>query len=317
MNGNSTIHVSDFLLHCVINTQGRSATICILTAIYMLSISGNLLVILVITVDRQLHTPMYIYIGTLAVIDLANSTIIIPKMISVLLFDFSVIPYGACVLQMFIIYHVEEMESLLLTLMAVDRYVAIVYPLRYPSLVTNKTVWFLLFLFNFFALLMNSPSALFANELSFCHSNVLPNCFCDFSTMVHVSCTEDPKHLQVLSAVVVTNGVLPLGLILFSYMRIVIAAVKISSVAGKRKIFSTCFTHLLVVGLFYIPLSLSYILPGMGLPLSLEAYHTMVMLGNVIPPMLNPFIYSFRSNEIKLSIHKFLSGKKTTTLLTN
>ncbi|KAG2456809.1 OLF15 protein, partial [Polypterus senegalus] len=306
---NTTITVTEFVLHCVINADQKSATISILALIYLLSLFGNLLVIVVIAMNSQLHAPMYLYIGTLAVIDLANSSVLIPKMLSVLLLDSSVVPFGACVLQMFVVFHVEEMESLLLLFMALDRYIAVVYPLRYPSVITNKTVWTVIIALNIFGIIFKSPYIFFTTELSFCHSNILLYCFCDYATMVEVACNEDPKYLMYLSAACLTTGVIPLLLILFSYSRIALAALKISSVEGKRKVFSTCLTHLLVVGLFYIPLMLSYILPGAGVKLSTESYNTMVIVGNVVPPMMNPLIYSFRNKEIKSNIQRLFTKK--------
>uniref|UniRef100_A0A8C4SUD3 Olfactory receptor n=1 Tax=Erpetoichthys calabaricus TaxID=27687 RepID=A0A8C4SUD3_ERPCA len=304
---NGSITVSEFVLQCTINSDQSLLTISILIIVYLLSLFGNLLVILVILWNHQLHAPMYFYIVALAVIDLSNSTILIPKMISVLMLD-TAVPYGACVLQMFVILHVEEMESFVLTFMAVDRFIAVIYPLRYPSIITNKTVGVGLFILNAFGLIFKSPFIFFATELSFCRTNVLPYCFCDYATMVHVAY---PKYLGFLSAVVFTTGVFPLVLILFSYGRIAIAALKISAVDGKKKVFSTCLTHLLVVGLFYIPLLLSYILPGAGVQLSTEAYNTMVIIGNVLPPMMNPMIYSFRNKEIKNTIYRLFTGKRT------
>ncbi|KAG2456805.1 olfactory receptor 1468-like [Polypterus senegalus] len=306
---NTTITVTELVLHCVINADQKSATISILTLIYLLSLFGNLLVITIIVMNSQLHAPMYLYIGTLAVIDLANSSVLIPKMLSVLLLGSSVVPFGACVLQMFVVFHVEEMESLLLLFMAVDRYIAVIYPLRYPSVITNKTVWTGIIVVNIFGIIFKSPCIFFATELSFCHSNVLPYCFCDYATMIHVACNEDPKYLMFLAAGCITTGILPMVLILFSYCRIALAALKISSVEGKKKVFSTCLTHLLVVGLFYIPLMLSYILPGAGVQLSTESYNAMVIVGNVLPPMMNPLIYSFRNKEIKSNIQRIFTKK--------
>ncbi|KAG2456808.1 olfactory receptor 1468-like [Polypterus senegalus] len=309
---NSTIAVTEFVLHCVINADQKSATISILALIYLLSLFGNLLVIAVIIMNSQLHAPMYLYIGTLAVIDLANSSVLIPKMLSVLQLDSSVVPFGACVLQMFVVFHVEEMESLLLLFMALDRYIAVVYPLRYPSVITNKTVWTGVIALNIFGIISILPYIFFTAELSFCHSNILKYCFCDYATMVDVACNEDPKYLMYLSAGCLITGVFPLLLILFSYSRIALAALKISSVEGKRKVFSTCLTHLLVVGLFYIPLMLSYVLPGAGVKLSTESYNTMVIVGNMVPPMMNPLIYSFRNKEIKSNIQRLFTKKHNT-----
>uniref|UniRef100_A0A8C4SSX9 Olfactory receptor n=1 Tax=Erpetoichthys calabaricus TaxID=27687 RepID=A0A8C4SSX9_ERPCA len=318
--------------------EQTSTTIALLILICLVSFFGNMLVILIIITNHQLHSPMYIYIGTLAMIDLANGIILIPKMLNVILFDALVVAYTACLIQMYLILNVELMESLLLTLMAIDRYVAVVFPLRYPSIVTNKTVWVCVVILIISAFSINSSYVFYTNELLFCKTNILPYCFCDYSTMVLISCSDNPKFLLLLSTIVITCGMFPFALILFSYSIIGLAALRISSVEGKRKVFSTCLSHLLVVGFFYIPFMkvfstclshilvvgffyipfmISYILPGTGVKLSTEAYNTLVIIGNVVPPMMNPIIYSFRNKEIKGSIYKILSGKKTNPEVSN
>ncbi|KAG2457092.1 OLF24 protein, partial [Polypterus senegalus] len=311
INGmNITVIVSEFILQCAINSQQRSQTISVLIFAYLVTLFGNLFVILVIKSNRHLQTPMYLCIATLAFIDLLNSTNLIPKMVAVVL-ESSVILYGLCIFQMIFLSHLNVVELFLFVLMACDRFVAVVHPLRYPVLITNKIVCIGIFMCNVVSILILLPYMIFVAELSFCHTNVLPYCFCNYVTMVHVSCNEDPKYLATLSSTVTLFGVLPLVVILVSYYRIVQAALKISSVDGKRKALSTCVTHLIVTGLFYFPLMISYALPGTGIRLSVEAFNTMVIIANVIPPMMNPMIYSFRNHEIRLSIYKMVAYKKS------
>ncbi|XP_051782667.1 olfactory receptor 1M1-like [Erpetoichthys calabaricus] len=310
---NVTFSVSEFVLNCAIRYEQRSFTISLLSIIYLVSLCGNLLVFLVIRMNHQLQTPMYLYISTLAVLDMFNSTNIIPKMMAVLL-DSAVIPYGPCLLQMYMVFHLELVESLVLVFMACDRYVAVLHPLRYPSLITNKMVLISVFLSNIFGVLILTPYVVFATELHFCITNVLPYCFCDYATMVQVSCTNNAKYLIILSTTTIMFAIVPVALILFSYLSIAKAALKISSVEGKRKIFSTCLTHLLVMGLFYLPLMVSYILPGVGVKLSLEVYNTLVIVANVVPPMMNPIIYSFRNTEIKITMYRLFTGMRTSPL---
>ncbi|KAG2456803.1 OR1E2 protein, partial [Polypterus senegalus] len=311
---NATFTVSEFILQCSIESNQKTIMISALAFIYFISMFGNLLVILVIILNPQLHAPMYIYIGTLAVIDLANGSILIPKMLSVLLLSSSVVPYAACVLQIFLLLHVEEMESLLLTLMAFDRYIAVVYPLHYPLAVTNKKVVISLLVLNIFAISFKLHIPIFASELSFCHTNILPFCFCDYTTLVHVSCTDDPKYLIPMITGAIVYGVSPLILILLSYSRIAIEALRVISSGGKSKVFSTCVTQLLVVGLFYLPLAFFYILPGAGVTITKELYNVIFILGNAVPSMLNPIIYSFRNQEINKSIHTLFIRTRSTTI---
>ncbi|KAG2456386.1 OR1E1 protein, partial [Polypterus senegalus] len=226
---NTTVIVSEFILQCAIEANQKTATICVLALIYSISMFANLLVIVVIILNPQLHAPMYIYISSLAVIDLANGSILIPKMLSVLLLGSPAVPYGAYVLQMFLVAHVEEMESLLLAFMAFDRYIAVIYPLHYTSVITNKKVGIGLLVSNILDTIFKLHILFFVGELSFCRTNILPFCFCDYSTMVRMSCNEDPKYLSSLSVAVTVSGVFPLLLILLSYSRIAMEAMKISS----------------------------------------------------------------------------------------
>ncbi|XP_051782658.1 olfactory receptor 1-like [Erpetoichthys calabaricus] len=282
---NASITISEFILQCAIESNHNNVMICILMFIYFISMFGNLMVIVVIILNPQLHAPMYLYIGTLAVIDLANSSILVPKMVSVLLGS-PVVPYAACVLQMVLVPHVEEMESFLLVFMAFDRYVAVVYPLQYPSAITNKKVGIGVLVSNIFGIVLKLHLLIFVSELSFCRTNILPFCFCDYATMVHMSCNEEPKHLSSLSTIVAIFAVFPLIFIFISYSRIAIEALKISSAGGK----------------------------GTGVRITRETYNVMFILGNAVPCMMNPIIYSFRNKEINKSIQKLFARERSTLM---
>ncbi|XP_051782668.1 olfactory receptor 1E1-like [Erpetoichthys calabaricus] len=235
------LSVSEFVLLCTVDSQKKSYTIAILIMVYLLTLFGNVLVVLVIAINPQLQKPMYVGIATLAVIDLVGSTNITPKLIAVLS-DWTAIPYGPCLLQMLVVLYLEATESYLLVFMACDRYVAVVYPLQYSALITKRTVW--------------------------------------------------------------------VAVILLSYTRIAYAALKIPSIDGKRKTFNTLITHLLVVGLSNIPLFISYTLTGVGVKLSTESNNAMIIVANIVPPMFNPMIYSFRNKEIRGSILKLFKSAK-------
>ncbi|XP_028646206.1 olfactory receptor 2AG1-like [Erpetoichthys calabaricus] len=285
---NATVFVSEFVLHCEITSEIRSFTVVALAIIYLTTLFGNLLIILVIILDHHLQTPMFLCIGALAVIDVLQSTNVIPKMMALLLFDTSPIPYGACLLQMLLVFHLQTVEALLFTLMAYDRFFAVIYPLRYPQLVTGRTVWVGVLVCNIISGMPIIVYLIFITELSFCRTNVLPYCFCDYSTMVHVSCNENAKYFNFLSTIGITFGSTSLTVILISYGKIAHVALKISSKEGKKKILDVLVTHLLVVLLFYLPLTIAFILPGLGVKLSAEAYNTLVIVATILPPMMNP-----------------------------
>uniref|UniRef100_A0A8C4XCL2 Olfactory receptor n=1 Tax=Erpetoichthys calabaricus TaxID=27687 RepID=A0A8C4XCL2_ERPCA len=306
MMWNVTVMVSEFILQCAIDPDQKTIITVSLALIYLTTLIGNLLVIVVITIDLHLHTPMFWYICCLAIIDIANSSNLIPRMLGILLFNSSIVPYGPCLLQLSMVGYLGVLEGNLLLVMACDRYVAVVYPLRYPLIVTSKVVWSSIFLVNIIGVVIVTPYMVYVRELSFCRTNVLPFCFCDYATMVQIACTDDPKYIVILSITTGISASYCVTLTVFSYYKIARAALKISSVKGKQKVFSTltCLTHLLVVELFYIPLLTSYVFPGAGVQLSAEAYNTMVIIGNIVPPMMNPLIYSFRNKEIKNGIYK-------------
>ncbi|KAG2456533.1 O10A5 protein, partial [Polypterus senegalus] len=309
---NETIFVSEFVLHCEVTSQIQSFTVVALAIIYLVTIVGNTLVLLVIILNHQLHSPMFVFIATLSVIDLLNNTNLIPKMMALLLFDTSPVPYGTCVVQMFLVYHLQIVECFLLALMACDRYIAVIHPLRYPQLVNGRTVWAGILLCNILSGMPMTVYMIFLPELSFCHTNVLPICFCDYGTMVHISCNEKAKYLGFLSTNATTIGLGTLAIILFSYGKIAHAALKISSSEGKGKVFDVVVTHLLVVLLYYLPLLTALILPGIGINLLTETYNTMITISTIVPPMINPIIYSFRNMEMKNAIKKLFTGKRTT-----
>uniref|UniRef100_A0A8C4SUK5 Olfactory receptor n=1 Tax=Erpetoichthys calabaricus TaxID=27687 RepID=A0A8C4SUK5_ERPCA len=297
---------TEFVLLCRVDSQKKSYTIAVLTMVYLVTLFGNFLVILVIAMNPQLQKPMYpMYVGIaiLATIDLVGSTNITPKLIAILL-DRVAIPYGLCLLQMFLVLYVGATESLLLAFMACDRYVAVVHPLRYSTLVTKRTVWAAGTLLNIVSAAFVLTNLIFVTELSFCNTNILNYCFCDYSSLVKIACNENPKYFRILSVTSFVFGICPIAFILVSYTRIAYAALKISSVDGKRKTFNTLTTHLLVVGLFNIPLLMSYMLTGIGVKLTTEAYNTMIIVANIVPPMFNPIIYSFRNKVIRISIQK-------------
>ncbi|XP_051783209.1 olfactory receptor 7A10-like [Erpetoichthys calabaricus] len=300
----------NFVLDCITDSEKKRLASALLIIMYIITFFGNLLVIAVILADHQLHEPMFVYIGTLATLDLAISSYVIGSMLSILLFNYSVVSQNVCLLQMAIVIYIEALISLILGIMAYDRYVAVLHPLRYHSIVTNKTVSAFLLLCNVFGFIAITPFIISAKELPFCKTTVLPFCFCDYSTMVHVACTNDPKYLFILSIITVIFGGGPVVMILFSYSNIAYSALKISSAEGKRKLYSTCSTQLLVVGLAYGPIFLSYMLPAAGVKWSTEAYNAMVIMGNISPPVFNPLIYSFRNQEIKKSIYKFFTRKR-------
>ncbi|XP_039601983.1 olfactory receptor 13G1-like [Polypterus senegalus] len=306
---NATIFVSEFVLHCEVTSQIRSFTVVALAIIYLVTLVGNTLVLLVIILNHQLHTPMFVLIAILAVIDLLNNTNLIPKMMALLLFDTSPVPYGACVLQILkkkstamhnttifaseFLLHCEitsEIRSFTVVTLAII-YLVTLFDLLHNTNLIPKMMGLLLF---------NNPPVPFGA--------CLIQMFLVF-------------HLELVEAVLFTLMACDRYIAVIHPLRypqlIAYAALKISSSEGKGKVFDVLITHLLVVLLFYLPLLTAFILPGLGVKLSTEAYNALIIVATIVPPMINPIIYSFRNKEMKNAIKKLFMGKRTTPEIKN
>uniref|UniRef100_A0A8C4SR68 Olfactory receptor n=1 Tax=Erpetoichthys calabaricus TaxID=27687 RepID=A0A8C4SR68_ERPCA len=300
----TNISVSEFVLSCLKETDPKDGIGVVFLLIYLVTIFGNVTVILIVVMDQQLQRPMYMCIVILSVIDVTCSTTIIMKILVALLFKNTVIPRNACYVQMlmFFMHYMESLEIFLLTLMAFDRYVAVNYPLRYPSLITNKTILVSIAFMNALTVMLVSMGLSFVADFNFCTTNVLPYCFCDFTAMLRIACFKDDRYIILTSTLAAVFIVFTFVLIIFSYTKIIVAALKTARTEGKRKALSTCFTHLSIVGLFYIPLFFSYVIPARKQITNSSVTSSLIMVATIIPPLLNPLIYSLRNKEIKQTL---------------
>ncbi|KAG2457357.1 OR2F2 protein, partial [Polypterus senegalus] len=299
----TSVSVSEFILHCTVDSKSKSYTIAILTVVYLVTLFGNCLVLRVIAMNPQLQNSMFAGIAALAIIDVVGSTNIIPRLISILS-GWVAIPYGACLLQLLLSLYLGGAESFLLAFMACDRYVAVLHPLRYSTLVTKRVIWAAGLFLNIIPAVFVLPELVFITELSFCNTNIINFCFCDYVLLINIACNENPKYFDIMTVTSFVFGICPFVFVLLSYARIAYAALKISSLEGKKKTLNTVATHLLVVALFNVPLLIAYMLTGAGVKLSVEANNAMIIVAVTVPPMFNPIIYSFRNKEIRSSIQK-------------
>ncbi|XP_028646117.2 olfactory receptor 8H1-like [Erpetoichthys calabaricus] len=316
MNDTNT-SVSNFVLSCLKEIEEKELAGAIFIIIYLVTIFGNTMVIVIIITDHQLQRPMFLCITVLSLIDLTCSTTIVLKILAILLFNNNLISHSGCLAQMFILHHMEALEIFLLTLMAFDRYVAINDPLRYPAVITNKVILASIAGINVLGVILVMVYMFFAETFNFCSTNILPYCFCDFTAMLRTACLEDTRYIIYTSTLSAIFIVFTFLLIVFSYAKIILLALKMSSADGKKKALSTCVTHLSVVGLFYFPLIFIYVVPTSRQPASSTVASSMIMVSTIMPPMLNPLIYSLRNKEIKQSIQKAVKRKRVTTFIFN
>lgn len=299
--GNETF-VSGFTLQGLFNQAGHEGlTFSILLFVYLLSLLGNLLIVLLIRCDaRLLHTPMYFFLSYLSLADVGFASSTVPITLRNLVSRDKMISYGGCLSQTYFFLAFGNSDNFLLAAMAYDRYLAICYPLHYTVLMNIKrcllTVsgcWLLAFLHALMYTLMLS-------RLSFCASHEIRHFFCDVNPLLGLSCSDTTP----MKVVVMTEGVLdilgPCIFIVASYVRIFLTVMKTPSLSRKHRAFSTCGSHLAVVILFYGTLIWAYLLP------TSENKTLASIMYTVVTPMLNPFIYSLRNNEMKTALRRLV-----------
>ncbi|XP_027944687.1 olfactory receptor 7D4-like [Eumetopias jubatus] len=269
----------------------------------LVTVLGNLLIILAVSSDSHLHTPMYFFLSNLSLSDIGFTSTTVLKMLVNIQTRSNTITYEGCLTQMYFFMIFAGLDNLLLTVMAYDRFVAICHPLRYTVIMNPHLCGLLLLLSWLICLTYSLLQSLMFLRVSFCKGTEIPHFFCELTQILKLACSDTLANDILLYFVTGLLGVIPLTGILFSYSRIISCIMGISSVARKYKAFSTCGSHLLVVSLFY----------GVGLGVYLTSGTThpsrkgsiASVIYTVVTPMLNPFIYSLKNRDMKRALRRF------------
>ncbi|KAM6224096.1 olfactory receptor 5V1-like [Rhynchocyon petersi] len=280
----------------------------VFSVIYQITLVGNGAILLAIGTEKKLHTPMYYFLANLSILDIFCPSVTVPKMLKNLLTGMQSISFWGCVFQLFFLVALAGTEVFLLSAMAYDRYVAICFPLRYTLIMTKghcvqltASTWATGFLNSLL-------HTVFTFRLSFCKSNRVNQYYCDIPPVVALACSSTYVADMVVLVVAGILGISALSITGLSYIYIISTILKMRSAEGKRKAFSTCASHLLVVGLFYGTVLFTYVRPS-------SSHHSptrdrlISMLYGVITPMLNPIIYSLRNTEVKGALREVFNHK--------
>ncbi|XP_036901848.1 olfactory receptor 7A10-like [Sturnira hondurensis] len=271
---------------------------------YLITVLGNLLIILAVSSDSHLHMPMYFFLSNLSLVDICFTSTTIPKMLVNVKTQSKAITYAGCITQMYFYIHFAVLDDFILTVMAYDRYVAICHPLHY-TVIMNPRLCGLLILVSWIISILNSLlESLMVLDLSFCSNLEIPHFFCELKEVVQLACSDTLPNDTVMYFSVGLLAAVPLTGILYSYSKIVSSIYAIPSVQGKYKAFSTCASHLSVVSLFY-GTSLGVYL-GSSDTHSSQSSVTASVMYTVVTPMLNPFIYSLRNKDMKRALNTVL-----------
>ncbi|XP_073456992.1 olfactory receptor 5V1-like [Aquarana catesbeiana] len=310
--GNHTM-VTFFIIKGISDIPELQAPIFLLVLlIYLLTLGGNMTILLLVCLNHHLHTPMYFFLVNLSMIDMCSTTVTIHKILLIGLTGNHVISYLSCIAQIYFFGSFVTDELLLLTAMGYDRYVAICNPLRYTVIVNHRTCTLLAFVCWALGFVEIIPYAVLVTVFSCYRSNIVNHFFCDLVPVIKLSCS----NTSVLETLFIVEGAVlialgPFLLTVLSYIFIITTILRIRSSTGRRKAFYTCSSHLTVVILLYTTLIYQYLKPISAD--SLEYNKLLSLFNTAAVPMLNPVIYSLKNKDVKLAFKKsfqFLSVKK-------
>ncbi|XP_059570259.1 olfactory receptor 6F1-like [Alligator mississippiensis] len=270
--------------------------------IYILTLVGNAVILALVVTDHCLRTPMYFFLGNLSFLEICYTSTILPRMLASLLNKENGISLSGCFFQFYAFGSFACSECYLLSAMSYDRFLAICKPLHYGGLMNTKVCiqlaawpWVIGFVANGF-------TSFLASQLTFCGSNKIDHFFCDYTPLLVLSCSETHTTETAMSIVATVCTVPPFLLTVTSYICIIATILKIPSTTGRKKAFSTCSSHLIVVIMFYGALMTVYLLPKNDVLKDLNKLFSLFY--TVLTPLLNPLIYSLRNKDFRVALSK-------------
>ncbi|XP_012305977.1 olfactory receptor 6C74-like [Aotus nancymaae] len=264
---------------------------------YVLSITGNLIIITLTLMDIHLKTPMYFFLRNFSFLEISYTTTCIPKLLVTMATGDKSISYNSCVTQVFFAFLLGASEFYLLAAMSYDRYVAICKPLHYTTIMSSKICLQLVLGCWVFGFLVIFPPLLLGLNLDFCASNVIDHFYCDTIPLLQISCTDTQllERMGFISALVTL--LVTLVMVIISYTYIALTILKIPSTNQRKKAFSTCSSHMIVISLSYGSCIFMYVKPSVKQMVSFSK--GISVLNTSVAPLLNPFIYTLRNQQVK------------------
>ncbi|XP_045412828.1 olfactory receptor 9G4 [Lemur catta] len=300
--GNRTILTEFILVGFSADPRWQLILFGIFLTLYLVTLSGNMTLVILIRIDSHLHSPMYFFIGNLSFLDFWYTSVYTPKILANCVSEDKRISLAGCGAQLFFSCVVAYTECYLLAAMAYDRHVAICSPLLYAGTMSTSLCTGLVagsYIGGFMNAIAHTANTF---RLRFCGKNIIDHFFCDAPPLVKMSCTDTKVYEKVLLGVVGFTVLSSILVIVISYLNILLAILRIRSASGRRKAFSTCASHLISVMLFYGSLLFMYSRPSSTY--SLEKDKVAALFYTVVNPLLNPLIYSLRNKDVKEAFRK-------------
>ncbi|XP_050775830.1 olfactory receptor 14A16-like [Gopherus flavomarginatus] len=275
--------------------------------LYLISLLGNLLIITAIALDHHLHIPMYFFLINLSVLDFGYISVTIPKSMVNSLMNTRSIPYSGCVAQVFFHIFFASANFALLTIMAYDRYIAICQPLHYEMVMTKRACVQMAARAWISGILCSALHTGNTLAISFCGGNMVDQFFCEIPQLLHLACSDSYLGEVVIISLFMLLSLICFAFIIVSYIQSFKTVLRIPSQKGRHKTFSTCLPHLIVVSLFLFTGTFAFLKPTSNSTSDLNPL--VAFLYSIMPPMMNPIIYSMRNKEMKGTLSKLIGWK--------
>ncbi|XP_038178106.1 olfactory receptor 150-like [Arvicola amphibius] len=299
--------VTEFILSGLTeNPELQVPLFLIFLGVYLITVVGNLGMIILILFSSHLHTPMYYLLSSLSFIDCCQSTVITPKMLVNFVTEKNVVPYPECMAQFYFFCAFAVAECHMLAVMAYDRYVAISNPLLYNVTMSYQVcLWMVAWIYGM-GLLSATAHTVFLLRVLFCKANLIRHYFCDIFPLLELSCSSTFINEVLALSFSAFNIIIPAMTILGSYMFIIFSILHIQSTGGRSKAFSTCSSHILAVAIFYGSLAFMYLQPSSVNSLTQGKLSSVFY--TIVVPILNPMIYILRNKDVKVALKKLLEN---------
>ncbi|XP_004467621.3 olfactory receptor 6C70-like [Dasypus novemcinctus] len=297
---NYTKHIEFILLGLTDNSQLQMVIFVFLFLNYLLSITGNLTIIALTLLDSHLKTPMYFFLRNFSFLEISFTTVCIPRFLVTIVTKERTISYGGCMSQVFFYILLGGTEFFLLAAMSYDRYVAICKPLHYASIMSRRLCHQLVLSSWVTGFLVIFPPLILGLNLDFCASNIIDHFICDVSPILQLSCSDTHVLELIAFLLAVMTLIVTLSLVILSYFYIIKTILKFPSVQQKKKAFSTCSSHMIVVSITYGSCIFIYIKPSANERVTLSK--GVAVLNTSVAPLLNPFIYTLRNRQVQKAL---------------
>ncbi|XP_026347102.3 olfactory receptor 6C74-like [Ursus arctos] len=306
--GNGTT-VQEFILEGFPASQHMGKVLFLVHLLaYLASTVGNAIIVTITCADSRLHTPMYFFLSIFSFFECCFTSTVIPKLLLIFLLGRQTVSFPACFIQAFLIVFLGATGFLLIAVMSLDRYVAICKPLHYPTIMNLKNCFLLVTACFTLPFTLITGPLVKISQLSFCGPNIIPHFFCDIGPLIHLSCS-DTRSFEMLAFIFAVLILLTsLIITLIAYSNIAVTIVQLPSAKEKKKAFSTCSSHLIVLSLMYGSCVFIYVKPKQRN--RLDSNREAALVNTVVTPLLNPVIYTLRNKQVHQALRETMCRTK-------